>query len=207
MPPAPRTRAPDAVHLAMPLRLAARPGRGSPGDAPAPPGMPSGYALPLGDTYGSARQARSGMCSPLRASLFYGTASSLTEGSGAGASPGRPSRPQQSQRTDIRRGGGKKLVCVKSIPGILAGGSGKDLILLKPFLRIWRVRVQKACFCKIHSLVFKKWEWKLPKTAKCTHMFIEIGSGNPKKLQKALSQERKKRVFFPKIVIFRSRMH
>ncbi len=48
---------------------------------PAPPGMPSGYALPLGDTEAPLDGARSGMCSSLRASLFCGTETLLTEGS------------------------------------------------------------------------------------------------------------------------------
>ena len=48
----------------------------------------------------------------------------------------------------------------------------KNLFLKKPLPDFWEGGVQKACFCKIHSLVFRKWEWKLSKTAKYTHMFF-----------------------------------
>ena len=77
------------------------------------------------------------MCSPLRASLFYGIASLLTEGSGAGASPDRSGRLGKSQKADIRRGGGKKLVWAKTIHGILASGSAKGLYLQKPLSDFW----------------------------------------------------------------------
>ena len=49
------------------------------------------------------------------------------------------------------------------------------------------------------------WEWKLLKIAKYTHRFFQEGSGNPKKLQKALSQEKEKRVHFLETDNFHSR--
>ena len=83
---------------------------------PAPPSMPSGYALPLGDAYGSARQARSGMRSPLRASLFCDTESSSPEGSVARGSAGQSVTSRGKGALFLGTEDGKELFLRKAFP-------------------------------------------------------------------------------------------
>ena len=103
---------------------------------PAPPSMPSGYALPLGDAYGSARQARSGMRSPLRASLFCDTESSSPEGSVARGSARQRLTSRGKGALCIGTEGGRSLFCRKAFQGF--GGRGWERIVFAKAIPCFR---------------------------------------------------------------------
>ena len=81
----------------------------------------------------------------------------------------------------------KRLVFAKTTPWLLGSGSVKGLFLQKTLLSFGEVGVETAKNCKTHSHAFLKREW------------------DPKKIQKALSQERKKGVHFLETDNFHSR--